>query len=671
MVCKTLPGASVPTSGLPSLLTSQAMGYDYLGRTLETDETSTTDTTHTRITKTVYGFNSTITSGVSANPYATTSQQAAVTGGVGTATPAETISYDANTGLPTSTSNGTLADSSTFDDFGRVTSYKENTSATGGQVNTATTTYDPTHGWVTQAGDAHTTVTDTYDGGNEHRGLVTSRTISVNGSTAYSGTFTAACDSDGNIVSQTDPNTVSTTLSRDETGQLTSRIDTQGANGWLSDTIVPSINGQWLQHDGLSGSQDYTYDTDGRLTSADDTPTGGACATRTYSYVGTYGADSNRYSSTSYPAASDGTCQNTTGGTATSHSYDAADRLLSAGSDTGVVYDTLGRITTMPAADVTGGTNLTADYYTNDLVHSETQGTATYTWGLDANGRLGSWTATGSINKTNHYDDPSSDSPDWIAETADGSQWTANLTDLIGSLAVTVDQTGAATYQYANLHGDIAATAAAGVSAPTPLPDYGEFGTNPGTNSRYGWLGGKERSSDVLAGAILMGVRLFAPALGRFMQTDPIPGGSANDYDYTRQSPLTNSDLDGRMNSSDYGPCQRGYCVGTRYDPPGRSVVDRVVNGGLDIIATAPYGVYYGARALRHRYGRHHHFLNAALMGVEKLNLTLDMVIDRMKGESTGDEGHRGCTFPLHSYIHYCGPRVYLPGKHPNGRYDW
>ena len=32
----------------------------------------------------------------------------------------------------------------------------------------------------------------------------------------------------------------------------------------------------------------------------------------------------------------------------------------------------------------------------------------------------------------------------------------------------------------------------------------------------------------------------------RFLQTDPIPGGSANNYDYANQDPINNYDLDGR-----------------------------------------------------------------------------------------------------------------------------
>jgi len=98
-----------------------------------------------------------------------------------------------------------------------------------------------------------------------------------------------------------------------------------------------------------------------------------------------------------------------------------------------------------------------------------------------------------------------------------------------------------------------------GAVSPGGYNDPDEFGnarnsaetrTGPadGTSSgRYDWLGGKQRSSDALAGTVLMGVRLYTPALGRFLQTDPVPGGSDNAYDYAGQDPVNTYDLDGRF----------------------------------------------------------------------------------------------------------------------------
>jgi hypothetical protein len=42
-----------------------------------------------------------------------------------------------------------------------------------------------------------------------------------------------------------------------------------------------------------------------------------------------------------------------------------------------------------------------------------------------------------------------------------------------------------------------------------------------------------------------MGQRVYQPQIGRFLQTDPVEGGSANAYDYTSQDPVNSSDLDG------------------------------------------------------------------------------------------------------------------------------
>jgi RHS repeat-associated protein len=84
-------------------------------------------------------------------------------------------------------------------------------------------------------------------------------------------------------------------------------------------------------------------------------------------------------------------------------------------------------------------------------------------------------------------------------------------------------------------------------AAPLAVYDYDEFGTPRDTSSpsRYGYLGGKQRSTELPSGVILMGARSYVPALGRFLQVDPVDGGSANPYDYANQDPLNQFDLDG------------------------------------------------------------------------------------------------------------------------------
>jgi hypothetical protein len=49
------------------------------------------------------------------------------------------------------------------------------------------------------------------------------------------------------------------------------------------------------------------------------------------------------------------------------------------------------------------------------------------------------------------------------------------------------------------------------------------------------------------SGVIEMGVREYVPAIGRFAQRDPIPGGSANAYDYGAADPCNKFDLSGQF----------------------------------------------------------------------------------------------------------------------------
>jgi RHS repeat-associated protein len=101
-----------------------------------------------------------------------------------------------------------------------------------------------------------------------------------------------------------------------------------------------------------------------------------------------------------------------------------------------------------------------------------------------------------------------------------------------------------------NLHGDVVATCGVSATAPPPSETLGsdEFGVPEGQTQppKYGWLGAKQRRTELDSGVIQMGVRTYVPTLGRFLQVDPVPGGSANSYDYANGDPVNAYDLTGQ-----------------------------------------------------------------------------------------------------------------------------
>ncbi|MEC3996130.1 RHS repeat-associated core domain-containing protein [Actinacidiphila sp. DG2A-62] len=565
LVCSVGPAGAITGGGTnPSQLPTTTTTYDRWGSTATEADTAGGVT---RTTTTTYdGAGRTI--------------KVVVTGGAGTAVPDISTTYDQATGKVATTSNGTQTISNSYDALGRQISY------TDGAGNTATTWYDQLDRPTKTTDSAPSTTTYTYDTTKDPRGLETSRTDSV------AGTFTAAYDADGDLATEALPGGYTLTLGQDETGADTSRTYTRDSDGMTvaEDSASETVQGQQATHASDTGDQAYTYDPAGRLTHTDDTQAD-TTTHRTY----TFDDNTNRTGLTTTVDNPDGTPGTPV---STASTYDSADRLQTVGGTGGIVYDAFGRTTTQ-------ATGASIGYYTNDLVRQQTSadGTSRQTWTLDAAQRLASWTTetnaggtwTQTAAKTNHYGSDS-DSPDWTAEDAAGTI-TRNVQGPGGDLDATTTATTGTVLQLTDLHGDVTVQLPLDTTvAPTALA-YDEFGNpeNSTPATRYGWLGGKQRSSETVTGATLMGVRLYDPTLGRFLTTDPVPGGSANAYDYCNGDPINSSDLSGEFSFG--GAAKWGWHHTKRYVTHHKTFLGGV-GAGFACGATGWTGVGLGACAV-------------------------------------------------------------------------
>jgi RHS repeat-associated protein len=390
------------------------------------------------------------------------------------------------------------------------------------------------------------TRTNTYDS-------VTGDLVFASDSAA--GAFVGVYDADARLVGTVLPGGMIKTFTFDSSGKATYTAYNKGgacAPNCLiyQQASLVNIHGQQNGFaDDMPGQEStlqyFDYDAAGRLARVKDnrTPSGTStsyCTQREY----TLDSDSNRLSKVTRPETV-GSCAQS-GGTSKPSVFDDADRLTSAGYS----YDAFGRITTAPAADTGGSGALTATYYVNDLARSITQDGVTQTLDLDPLNRMSIKTKSGGASTTETYaytDD--SDSP---AFTQTGSTWNRIVPGVAGA-EVVQDSVSGVKVLIQNLRGDVVAQSTPeGVLSNFSRVD--EFGVPKAAlppGAKYAFHGSSQRETMTAGGTIAMGVRLYQPQMGRFLQVDPVIGGSLGPYEYCYGDPINCKDLDGRLGWGD------------------------------------------------------------------------------------------------------------------------
>lgn len=468
------------------------------------------------------------------------------TTGPGAALQTRTYGYDADSGREISvatSSSGTIGRE--FDLNGRLMEYVDASGA-------ATVYAYDLRGRKTSATQGGATTTYGYD----DRDNVTSVTHPAVGSP-----ISASYDLDDRLITEALPIGLEMATSYDEAGNAAElswekTTHCSGTCEWILDRITSrDAQGRITGRETTATETAYAYDDAGRITRVDATRLSDlSCVRREYGYD----TESNR---TQRSTSASGTGQPCGAASSTTEnwSHDDADRMTSSGWS----HDDFGRVTGVPSGDSGASSALAATYFANDRVRSLTLGGRTHTYDRDPLDRRTVVASTGgaaaSETSTYRYEDDT-DTPVAVVYGIAGA--TAKLLRGPSGRLVAVNEAGTTTYRLQNLQGDVVATVAGSPTAPAPSGqvEYDEFGGVASATpavidsargvSGYGWLGALHRTTEFghatgSAGAMEMGARVYLPAAGRFLQVDPVSGGSANAYDYANQDSVNNVDLDG------------------------------------------------------------------------------------------------------------------------------
>ncbi len=471
---------------------------------------------------------------------------------------------------------GTVRRTSTFDPKTGQETQTQLTDARGNGLNTIARVFD-TNGRLSKYTDANGNVTSfTYDlrGRKSIARVNNTRTtgygydtrdnlVSVDDEPTVGAPITATYDASDKLTSETLPNGLVMTQAYDETERpqqilWTKQTACSTSCVWVSSTVTGrDADGKIVGLTTNGSDERASYDSVGRLKTDDATRlSDNTCVRTQYSYDGDGTGDSDRTATSVWSPPGGDPCGSGSPTTRTS-TVNAADQVVSPGWQ----WDNFNRATSVPAPDSGGQGPLTASYYANDYLGNLSLDGRTDSYVRDALNRDLKVTAAGAakptITSSYGYGDDG-DQPISISNS-DGST-ESDVLDPAGELIATL-VSGKLSYQLRDVEGSVVATAS-GTTAPDATSEYDPFGIVRSGNPNVidfakglpanGWLGAHQRAtvfgqpSGGAGGPIEMGARVYLPTMGRFLQPDPVDGGSANAYDYANQDPLNESDLSGQ-----------------------------------------------------------------------------------------------------------------------------